>query len=377
MTKRCFVGLLGCGVVGSGVVQALASCRDTVLQRFGVDIEVVQIAVRHLERPRPAQVRREWLCDNWRDVVGNPRIDVVIEVMGGLHPAYEAVKTALSSGKSVITANKELLAMHGAELARIAQENRVTLLSEASVLGGVPVLHALQHYFSANRITKLTAIANGTSNYILTRMRLAGVSFPEALAEAQAAGYAEADPSFDVLGLDARSKLQILCQAAFHAHLDGQSIACEGIAHLDAGDLAIAETLGCRIRHVALAEPTLDGIRASVRPMLIPEHHPLFGIDGVNNALCIDADLVGQLVYAGPGAGGAATASAVVEDLVQLLTGGAGESQGHSGPRRPYPRCSPRTSSGGAGRVGTSSAPMGCRWTGAWCPPWTTFRSQR
>ncbi|CAM3865560.1 homoserine dehydrogenase [Alicyclobacillus pomorum] len=314
------IGLLGCGVVGGGVVSALSQNRDHLLQHCGVSFDIVKIAVRDLERSRVDSVQREWLCDNWRDVCEHPEIDIVIEAMGGVDPAFEAVKTALERGKHVITANKELLATYGRELYAIAQANGVTVLCEASALGGVPVLHALDHYFAANRIQKVTAIANGTSNYILTRMREDRVTFAEALAEAQQAGYAEADPSFDVLGQDARFKLQILCRSAFATEVATDDIECVGIPDVDTQDMEVAESLGCRIRLVATAEDDGEVLHASVRPVLVPAHHPLYAVDGVNNALCVDADIVGQVVYAGPGAGSFATASAIVEDLVRLAT---------------------------------------------------------
>lgn len=314
------IGLLGCGVVGGGVVSALSQNREHLLQHCGVSFDIVKIAVRDLERPRVASVHREWLCDNWREVCEHPEIDIVVEAMGGVDPAFEAVKTALERGKHVITANKELLATYGRELYAIAQANGVTMLCEASALGGVPVLHAFDHYFAANRIQKVTAIANGTSNYILTRMREDKVQFAEALAEAQQAGYAESDPSFDVLGQDSRFKLQILCRSAFATEVETDDIECIGIPDVDTVDMGVAESLGCRIRLVATAEDDGQVLHASVRPVLVPAHHPLYAVDGVNNALCVDADIVGQVVYAGPGAGSFATASAIVEDLVRLAT---------------------------------------------------------
>jgi len=313
------IGLLGCGVVGGGVVEALYLNADYVEARSGARFEVVRIAVRDLQRLRTPHVNHKWLCDDWESVCRADDVDIVVEAMGGITPAFEAVQTALSCGKHVVSANKELLARYGEELYRTAAEHNVSLLFEASVMGGVPVLYALQTYFHANRVKHIRGIINGTSNYILTRMSQDEVSFAQALHEAQQAGYAEPDPTADVEGHDALYKLQILTRFALFAKLDCASIERKGIADIDASDIALAAQCGCRLKHVAQAR--LDGnghITASVGPVLVPAGDALYQVDGVQNAICVTGDLVGQLVFVGPGAGAFPTASAVLEDLVKV-----------------------------------------------------------
>jgi homoserine dehydrogenase len=320
MTRTVKLGLLGCGVVGGGVVEALQQCRDRIAALYGIQFDIVRIAVRDLQRDRVAAVRREWLCNDWQDICEADDVDVVVEVMGGLQPAQDAIATALRNGKHVVTANKELLASCGEELHHLAEENGCHLLYEASVLGGVPVLHGIETYFQANQITRIRGILNGTCNYILSRMAEGGVRFADALSEAQASGYAEADPTMDVESLDALFKLEILTRLAFGAKIDVGQVSRVGIAGVEACDMSLARQLGCRIQQVAIAEWVDDRIAATVEPTFVPQHDPLSHIAGVDNGLSIEGSIVGRVLFSGPGAGAFPTASAVVEDLMKLVT---------------------------------------------------------
>jgi len=336
--KRVRLGLIGCGVVGSGVLRVLSD-RGGVIG--DMQMEPVRIAVKHLSRPRPSYVPREKLTDDWRSVCLADDVDVVIEVMGGVDVAHEVVRTAIRAGKPVVTANKALMAARGLELRALARDHGVSLRYEASVLGGVPVIHTLQTYFRVNRVTALRGIVNGTSNYILTRMTHEGASFADALAEAQALGYAEPDPTSDVEGHDAFFKLQVLLQVLgvdaeplrqeapapeFGRHTaDARPAAYlaaprEGISHVRPDDVLRARSRGEKLKHVATARWREDGVvEAFVRVESVPPSDPLFGIDGVENALAITGDVVGTVTLTGPGAGALPTASAVLEDVVQLV----------------------------------------------------------
>lgn len=320
MTRTVKLGLLGCGVVGGGVVEALHQCSERIATRNGIQFELVRIAVRDLQRARVATVRREWLCTDWRDICQADDVDVVVEVMGGLQPAQEAIATALRNGKHVVTANKQLLATCGEELHQIAYQNGCHLLYEASVLGGVPVLHGIETYFQANQITRIRGILNGTCNYILSRMAEGEIPFAEALSEAQTAGFAEADPTMDVESLDALFKLDILTRLAFGAKIVAEDVQRVGVTGVEACDISLARQLGCRIQQVASAEWMDDGIAAAVGPTFVPQNDPLSHIRGVDNGLSIDGSIVGRVLFSGPGAGAFPTASAVVEDLMKLAT---------------------------------------------------------
>lgn len=320
MTTQIRVGLLGCGVVGGGVVEALHRNAEHMEAQFGVRLELVRVVVRDVNRPRTPHFQPKWLASDWRQVTEASDIDIVIEAMGGISPAREAIKSALRFGKHVVTANKELLARHGEELLALARETGQQLLFEASVLGGIPALHALQTYFGANRITRLRGIFNGTTNYILSRMTDAPIGFAQALEEAQAAGYAEADPTSDVEGYDALYKLKILIRQAFAAEVRVGDVEQQGISRIEAADMVMARNLDCKIKLVAEAswDPAIGRVTAAVRPVLLGSKDTLYSVDGVQNALAVTGDLVGDLVFMGPGAGAFPTASAVVEDLVKI-----------------------------------------------------------
>ncbi|MCL6627672.1 MAG: homoserine dehydrogenase, partial [Alicyclobacillus shizuokensis] len=273
------IGLLGCGVVGSGVVEALSRNQDKIYERAGRRPVIERIAVRDLTKPRSVRMAPERLCDDWYSVVAHPQTDVIVEAMGGVEPARAALLTALTAGKSVVTANKQLLALHGAELLATARANGATLHYEASVLAGIPAIHTLETYFQANRVRRLRGIVNGTSNFILTRMNT-GTSFSAALAEAQALGYAEADPSQDVDGDDALYKLQILIWTLCGSTMPETAIVKRGIRGLTERDVRRAAAQGKRWKLVAEAVFDAAGtpVSAAVEPLAVPPEDPLFHV---------------------------------------------------------------------------------------------------
>ncbi len=317
--RKIRIGLLGCGVVGAGVVWAVAQSERRVARRRGVQLEVVRIAVRDVDRPRPQHVDPLLLTSNWRDVVTAPDVDVVVEAMGGLSPAEEAITLALRSGKHVVTANKQLIAARGEVLSELAMSIGRSLLFDAAVGAAIPVLHVLDSYYGANHIIALRGIVNGTSNYILTQMDRDGLSFAEALREAQAAGYAEADPTADVEGWDALAKLQVLTRTAFGLSVPADGVARSGISSVQREDLALAAELGWKLKHVVEVTVQNGLVRARVGPALVAPSDLLFGIDGVHNGLVVSSDLAGDLLFAGAGAGAEPTASAIVEDVLKAV----------------------------------------------------------
>lgn len=322
MSEPIRIGLLGCGVVGGGVVKALANYQ-ALRSRLGRSVEVRRIAVRDVERERSVDVPNSLLTTRWEDVVLDDETDIVVEVMGGLEPARSAIMAALTNGKDVVTANKELMAQEGEALQALAEEHGRTLLCEGSALGGVPAIHALHSYFVANQIRNLRGVVNGTCNYILSQMEGKGWTFADALADAQKLGYAEANPAMDVEGLDALYKFQILARLAFDVKLSPGDVDVSGIDEVSEEDIRFAGLLGCRIRHVVEGRwSEADGrVLASVRPQLVPADDPLYFVDGVDNFLSVEGDIVGRIGFSGPGAGALPTASAVVEDIVKVVQG--------------------------------------------------------
>lgn len=323
MARSVRIGLLGCGVVGGGVVAALSSNRLALLARLDADVAIWRIAVRDLTLPRVPEVQPEWLCDNWNQVVADPLVDVVVEVMGGVEPAYSAIVLALENGKDVVTANKELLALHGESLQRLAAARGRTLMYEGSVLGGIPALHNLHSYFVANQIGSIRGIVNGTNNYILSSMNDAFQGFSNALAEAQRLGYAEADPAMDIEGRDALYKFQILARLAFDVEISAADVDVSGISEVSEEDVAFVKLLGCRLRHVVEGQwhAATGRLNASVRTQVVAADDALYHVSGVDNFLSLEGDLVGRIGLMGPGAGALPTASAVVEDIVKVIQG--------------------------------------------------------
>jgi homoserine dehydrogenase len=316
------IGIAGLGTVGAGVVKLLAEHGRLLSLRGGRSLKLVAVSARRKARKRDIDVSRvRWESDPMA-LATAPDIDVVVELIGGSSGvARRLVQTALRSGKHVVTANKALLAMHGTELATLAEKKGGILSFEAAVAGGIPIIKALREGLVGNRVGRLYGILNGTCNYILTTMRETGRDFEAVLAEAQAAGYAEADPSFDVDGIDAAHKLAVLTGAAFGAKVNFAGVHIEGIRHVSAMDIQFAEELGFRIKLLGLARETRYGIEQRVHPCMVPLAAPIAHIEGVFNAVVVEGDFVGTTMFQGRGAGQGPTASAVVADLVDVARG--------------------------------------------------------
>jgi homoserine dehydrogenase len=312
------IGLLGCGTVGQAVVRLLLDHEDDVTLRAGIRLEVARIAVRDLDKPRDVPLEPGRFTDDPEQVVKDPDIDVVCEVMGGMEPARALILGALDAGKPVVTANKEVLATVGRQLLDRAEEAGVDLAFEASVGGGIPIVRPLKESLAGERVRRIVGILNGTTNYILTRMAEDGLLFDEALAEAQALGYAEADPAADVEGHDAAAKCSILASIAFNTRVAGRDVFREGIERVGPEDIHNAEILGYVIKPVAIAELEEDDVAVRVHPAMIPSAHPLAAVREAYNAVFVQGERVGELMLYGRGAGGGPTATAVVGDLVRV-----------------------------------------------------------
>ena len=313
------VGLLGLGVVGEGTARVLARNAQEISRRAGNRIEVKSAAVRNLAKAEALKVDGVTLTTDAVSVVEDPEISIIVELMGGCEFARECVMRAIAQGKHVVTANKASTALHGNEIFQAAQDKGVMVAFEAAVAGGIPVIKAIREGLSANRIEWLAGIINGTGNFILTEMREKGRDFDDVLAEAQALGYAEADPTFDVEGIDAAHKLTILASIAFGIPLQFEAVYTEGISQITPEDVDYAEELGYRIKHLGVARKSKDGIELRVHPTLIPERRLIANVNGVMNAILVKGDAVGPTLYYGQGAGAEATASAVVADIVDVV----------------------------------------------------------
>ncbi len=313
------VGLAGLGTVGTSVWHRLNSQKDLLLQRTGTEIRVDQVAARNAQRVKDAGVPENLVTPDWRKLVANPELDVIVELIGGTTDAFELIKTALQNGKHVITANKALLAEHGAELFATALKHQRLLLFEASVAGGIPIIRALREGLVANRILSIHGIINGTCNYILTRMNESGLEFKEALAEAKAKGYAEADDSLDVDGHDTAHKAAVLAALAYGFWVPPGQLYTEGLRAVEKQDIVYARKLGYGLKLLAIIKTDADGaVEVRVHPTLIPQANVLASVSGVFNAVLVRGDVVGDTLYYGRGAGGDPTASAVVSDLAQI-----------------------------------------------------------
>ena len=313
------VGLLGLGTVGCGTVNVLLRNGPEITRRAGRGIRVVAAAARDLTRPRPCDTRGIRLSTDPFEVVDDPEVEIVVELIGGHGTARALVDRAIEQGKHVVTANKALIALHGNELFARAQARGIMIAFEAAVAGGIPIIKALREGLAGNMIEWLAGIINGTGNFILTEMRDKGRDFDEVLAQAQALGYAEADPTFDVEGIDAAHKLTILASIAFGIPLQFPRVYTEGITRITRDDVAYAGELGYRIKHLGIARRTAEGIELRVHPTLIPHRRLIANVDGVMNAVLVRGDAVGPTLYYGPGAGADPTASAVVADLVDVV----------------------------------------------------------
>jgi homoserine dehydrogenase len=316
--KPILVGLIGFGTVGSGVVRLLTQQRDLLSRRLGTDLVLAKVADLDLDRPRPVTLEPERLTTRIQDILDDPAIDIVVELIGGLDAAREYTLAAIERSKHVVTANKALLAHHGNEILAAAAQHGVEVAFEAAVAGGIPIILALRQGLAANRIQELFGILNGTANYILTQMSQRVTSFAQALKEAQEQGYAEADPTLDVEGIDSAHKLAILMSLAYGARLDLEGVAVEGISHLDPLDLQFAKEFGYCLKLLAITRDDGYRVEARVHPTLIPRDHMLANVHGAMNAVYLTGDAVGPILLYGQGAGMMPSASAVVSDVLDL-----------------------------------------------------------
>ncbi len=316
--KNIYIGMLGCGVVGSQVAALLEKNNAELSTRAGAKLILKKIAVRDIKAAREG-INQSLFTTDAQSVIDDAEIDIIIEVMGGIDPARELILAAIKNSKSVITANKALLASHGADLFTAADNKGVDLYYEAAVAGAIPIIRPMRESLVGDQITRVMGIVNGTTNYILTKMDEEGRAFADVLKEAQSLGYAEADPTADVEGIDAASKAAIIAGLAFHSRVSVDDVYREGISSITADDVAVAKTMNHVIKLLAIAELTSDDrISVRVHPTLIPRSHPLAAVRNAFNAVFVEAKSAGQLMFYGPGAGGAPTASAILGDVVAV-----------------------------------------------------------
>ena len=316
--KPVNIGLLGIGTVGLGTYRVLNRNQEEIQRRAGRNIRISMVADIDVERARSLVGVDCIVVNDGRQVIANPDIDIVVELIGGYGIAYELVMAAIEAGKHVVTANKALLAVHGTEIFAAAHRKGVMVAFEASVAGGIPIIKALREGLTANRIEWIAGIINGTTNFILSQMREKNWSFQEALEMAQSLGYAEADPTFDIQGIDAAHKASIMAAIAFGVRMPFKSAYVEGITQLQSQDIRFAEQLGYRIKLLGIAKQTLDGIELRIHPCLVPAKSIIANVEGAMNAVMVQADAVGTTLYYGKGAGSEPTASAVIADLVDI-----------------------------------------------------------
>ncbi len=311
------IGLVGTGTVGGGCIDIIKTHKDDFKRHYGIDIELVAVSSLNPEQAAAHGVSKLFTPD-FMNIINNPEIDIVIELIGGTTVAYMVVTEALKAGKHVVTANKALMATHGVEISELAREQHKELAFEASVGGGIPIIDPLKHSLIANKITQIMGIVNGTTNYMLTRMDKAGLSYAEALAEAQANGFAEADPTADVDGFDAAAKISILASIAFNTNITMDQVYTEGIRDLSAIDMATAKELGYALKLLAIANLKEEGVEVRVHPTMLPIDHQMAKVDGVFNAIWCVGDFVGETMFFGEGAGAGAAASAVMGDVLEV-----------------------------------------------------------
>ncbi|MEN1938042.1 homoserine dehydrogenase [Paenibacillus sp. 102] len=313
------VGLLGLGTVGSGVVRIITDHQDRLMHQVGCPVKVTKVLVQNIEKEREVQVPSTLLTKNANEIIDNPNIDVVIEVMGGIEEAKAYILQALKNGKHVVTANKDLMALHGAELLTVAKENQADLFYEASVAGGIPILRSIVEGLSSDLITKVMGIVNGTTNFILTKMSDEGRAYDDVLKEAQQLGFAEADPTSDVEGLDAARKMTILATLGFSTNVELGDVKVKGITSITEEDIAYSKSLGYTIKLIGLAKRDGEKLEVTVEPTLLPNTHPLAAVQNEYNAVYVYGEAVGETMFYGPGAGSLPTATAVVSDLVAVM----------------------------------------------------------
>lgn len=319
LVKPVKVGLLGLGTVGTGVVRILEGNQEDLSSQVGSPIVIEKIAVKNTEKDRVIAVDRAKLTvDPW-EVIRHPDIDVIVEVMGGIDQTKEYILEALERGKHIVTANKDLMALHGSEILAKAQEKQCDVFYEASVAGGIPIIRTLIEGFSSDRITRIMGIVNGTTNFILTKMSQEGSSYEEVLAEAQALGYAETDPTSDVEGLDAARKMAILGTLGFRTNVELKDVTVKGITSVTREDITYAKRLGYEMKLLGIADRRDDEITISVQPTMVRQNHPIASVNGVFNAVYVHGEAVGETMFYGAGAGELPTATSVVADIVAVI----------------------------------------------------------
>lgn len=322
MADALKIGVAGLGTVGASVVQLLEKHAGQIERRTGRSLTVTAVSARNRTRDRGIYTSGFTWFDDPVAMANEAELDIFVELIGGEDgPAEQSVRAALSRGVHVVTANKALIAKHGVDLARVAEENNACLNYEAAVAGGIPIVKTMRESLAGNEVSRVYGILNGTCNYILTRMEAEGISFEDCLADAQRLGYAEADPTFDIEGNDTAHKLAILTSLAFGTEIDADSIFMEGITSITTADIQAADELGFRIKLLGVAQRTDTGIEQRVHPTMVPKSSAIARIDGVLNAVAVDGDYVGEIVLVGPGAGGNATASSVVADITDIARG--------------------------------------------------------
>ncbi|MBD8070458.1 homoserine dehydrogenase [Bacillus sp. PS06] len=317
--KSIGVGILGLGTVGSGVVKIIKNHQDKLMHQVGCPIEVKKILVKNITKERDVEVSPNLLTTDVNEVIEHPEVDVVIEVMGGIEETRSYILAALRNKKHVVTANKDLVAVYGSEIHKLASENRCDFYYEASVAGGIPILRGLVDGLSSDKITKLMGIVNGTTNFILTKMSKNGSPYEEVLAEAQALGFAEADPTSDVEGLDAARKMAILATLGFSMNIDLSDVTVKGITQITEEDLNYSKRLGYTMKLIGIAQQDGEKVEVSVQPTLLPDEHPLSSVNDEYNAVYVFGEAVGETMFYGPGAGSLPTATAIVSDLVAVM----------------------------------------------------------
>ncbi|SFB12705.1 homoserine dehydrogenase [Bacillus sp. cl95] len=317
--KAISIGLLGLGTVGTGVVKLLQNHQDKLIHQTGCPVHIKKVLVQEKEKERAIETNGFVLTTDYQDVVNDPDIDIVVEVMGGVEQTKNYMLQALRNKKQIVTANKDLMALHGSELLTVASENGCDLFYEASVAGGIPILRSVVEGLASDRITKMMGIVNGTTNFILTKMSKQGLRYEDVLKEAQNLGYAEADPSADVDGLDAARKMAILATLGFSMKIDLDDVQVEGITKITEQDLLYGNQLGYTMKLIGIAQREGDRVEVSVQPAFVADAHPLASVNDEYNAVYVYGEAVGETMFYGPGAGSLPTATAVVSDLVAVI----------------------------------------------------------
>ncbi|WP_232695590.1 homoserine dehydrogenase [Brevibacillus daliensis] len=317
--KLVQIGLMGLGTVGTGVVRIVEGHQEDLFNQTGLSVNIHKILVQDKNKYRNITIDPDKITTNPADLLDNPEIDIIVEVIGGIQPTKDYLIKALENKKHVVTANKDLMALHSSEILRKAQENNCDVFYEASVAGGIPILRALVEGFSSDRITKMMGIVNGTTNYILTKMSKEGAEYQDVLAEAQALGYAEADPTSDVEGYDAARKMAILSTLGFRVPMNLEDVQVKGISQVTKEDIAYGKKLGYEVKLLGIARRDDDEVEVSVQPTMIQKNHPLASVNGVYNAVYVHGEAVGETMFYGPGAGEMPTATAVVSDLITVV----------------------------------------------------------